>query len=230
MMKAILFDFGNTLASSGLPLNWQEFYRESLIKILDGLGINANLQKLQAGEQVLLRYNTRVNPREYEVGSDLIFYDLFREWDITDLTGIDKAKDHFYSFFLGRTELYPDTIPLLKELRKRNLKTGVLTDTAYGADKEYLISGASDIVQYIDVFLASTEVGLRKPNTKGYLRLSQELNTTPADCIFVGDEEKDITGANKAGMISVLLDRNSSGADYGQQYAINSLKEILNLA
>jgi len=180
-MKAVLFDFGNTLASSKLPLNWQEFYRESLIKVLDFLGINADTQKLQTGEHVLLKYNTRVNPREYEVNSETIFQELFKGWGIDDFSGLSKAKDDFYSFFLGRTELYPDTKPALTELKNRNLKIGVLTDTAYGADKEYLISGARDIIQYIDFFLASTEVGFRKPNTKGYFRLAEELNANPID-------------------------------------------------
>jgi putative hydrolase of the HAD superfamily len=228
-MKAVLFDFGNTLASSGLPLNWQEFYRDALTKTLGTLGINADLRKMQVGEKVLLKYNTRVNPREYEVSSDMIFNELFREWGTKDSTKVNKAKDSFYSFFLGRSELYPDTEPTLKELKKRNLKIGVLTDTAYGADKEYLISGVPDIIQYIDFFLASTDVGFRKPNSKGYFQLVKELNTNAADCMFVGDEEKDIIGANMAGMISVLIDRNDSKVDYGQRFTIKSLEDILKI-
>jgi putative hydrolase of the HAD superfamily len=228
-MKAVLFDFGNTLVSSGLPLNWQEFYREALVKIMDAIGISTDTQKIEIGEKVLRRYNTRVNPREYEVTDTLIFFDLFQEWGFTDLTRLDKAKDIFFSYFLGRTTVYPETESVLREIKKRNLKTGVLTDTAYGADKKYLVSGARDIVQYIDFFLASTEVGLRKPNTKGYLLLVKELNANPADCLFVGDEEKDIIGANKAGMLSVLIDRSGKQTNYSQQYTIKSLTEILNL-
>jgi putative hydrolase of the HAD superfamily len=228
-MNAVLFDFGNTLASSGLPLNWQEFYRDALTKILINRGLSADPGKITAGEQVLSKYNTRINPREYEVNSETIFRELFKEWGITDLCGLSRAKDDFYSFFLGRTELYPETKTVLEELKKRNIKTGVLTDTAYGADKEYLVRGALDIIQYIDFFLASTEVGIRKPHTKGYLQLARELYTNPADCIFIGDEEKDITGANKAGMIPVLIDRNDTKADYGQKYTVKTLEGILTL-
>jgi putative hydrolase of the HAD superfamily len=174
-MKAVAFDFGNTLASSGLPLNWEEFYRDALTTVLAVVNSDINPIKLQAGEKILLKYNTRVNDREYEVYSDTIFSELFREWGITDLSNFRRAKDTFFSFFLRKTVLYPETEWVLKELKSRNIKVGVLTDTAYGADKEYLINGVSNLMQYIDVFLASTDVGFRKPNTKGYFQLAKEL-------------------------------------------------------
>jgi putative hydrolase of the HAD superfamily len=130
---------------------------------------------------------------------------------------------------LARTETYPDTEPVLKELKKKNMKIGVLTDTAYGADKKYLISGASDIMQYIDYFLASTDVGFRKPHIRGYFQLAKELGIEIVECMFVGDEEKDVIGANQAGMISVLIDRKNQYQNYGQRITIHSLQDILKL-
>jgi putative hydrolase of the HAD superfamily len=105
----------------------------------------------------------------------------------------------------------------------------VLSDTAYGAYKEYLAASILEINQYIDCFLTSTEIGFRKPNTLGYFRLSKELKIAPADCLFVGDEEKDISGANAAGMISVLINRNNQHHNWGQIHTINSLKDVSNL-
>jgi putative hydrolase of the HAD superfamily len=142
---------------------------------------------------------------------------------------LKPAKDAFYSFFFTKTEVYPETETVLKELKKKNIKIGVLSNTAYGADKEYLIGRTPQINQYFDACLASTEVGFRKPHVKGFLQLLQTLQVQAGDCLFVGDEPADIIGANKAGMISVLINRNNKKHDYGQKYTVSSLTEILKL-
>jgi len=228
-MKAVAFDFGNTLASSGLPLNWQNFYRDALTAVLTVTDSDINPNKLQDGEKILLKYNTRVNEREYEVTSDTIFNDLFQAWDIADLSMFKVAKDAFFPFFFRRTEPYPETESVLKELKSKNIRIGVLTDTAYGADKEYLTDRIPDLMRYFDVFLSSTDVGFRKPNVKGYLQLAKELKVKGEECLFVGDEPKDVIGANKVEMISVLVNRNNDKREYGQKYTVNSLRDILNL-
>jgi len=228
-MKAVAFDYGNTLTLSGMPLNWKDFYREALTVALAAAGSEINPDKLATGEKILFKYNTRVNERDYEVTSDMVFTDLFQAWGITDISLLKPAKDTFYSFFFTKTEVYPETETVLKELKKKNIKIGVLSNTAYGADKEYLIGRTPQINQYFDACLASTEVGFRKPHVKGFLQLLQTLQVQAGDCLFVGDEPADIIGANKAGMVSVLINRSGEKLDYGQKYTINSLTDILKL-
>jgi len=228
-MQSIIFDFGNTLATSGLPLNWQEFYRDALTQVLKTIHCEVIPHKIQIGEKLLEKYNTRLYPREIEVNSNIIFSELFQEWGISDLSKIKDAEDIFFSFFLKATVYYPDAKPTLKQLKNKNIKTGVLTDTAYGADKKYLISAVPDIIQYIDVFLSSTDIGFRKPHIKGYIEVAKQLKTLAIECFFVGDEEKDILGANNCGMVSVFIDRNDQSKEFGQQHTIRSLAEIVNL-
>jgi putative hydrolase of the HAD superfamily len=229
MIKAVGFDYGNTLTWSGMPLNWQQFYPEALTAALQTAGSAITSENLLAGEKILLKYNTRVNNRDWEVTSDTVFKELFAAWGITALSALKPAKDAFYSFFFTKTEVYPETESVLKELKKKNIKIGVLSNTAYGADKEYLIGSTPQINQYYDVCLASTEVGFRKPHTAGFLQLLQALQVQAGDCLFVGDEPVDVIGANKAGMISVLINRSGEKRDYGQKYTISSLQDILKL-
>ena len=229
MIKAVGFDYGNTLTWSGMPLNWQQFYPEALTAALKAADVNITPEKLQAGEKILFKYNTRVNERDWEVTSDTVFTELFAAWGITARSALQPAKDAFYSFFFTKTEVYPETESVLKELKKKNIKIGVLSNTAYGADKEYLIGNTPQINQYFDVCLASTEVGFRKPHTKGFLQLLRALQVQAEDCLFVGDEPVDVIGANKAGMVSVLINRSGEKHDYGQKYTVSSLTEILEL-
>jgi len=171
MIRAVAFDYGNTLTWSGMPLNWQQFYPAALTAALKAADVNITPAKLQAGAKILLKYNTRVNERDWEVTSDTVFTELFEQWGITARSALQPAKDAFYSFFFTKTEVYPEAESVLKELKKKNIKIGMLTNTAYGADKEYLIGCTPQINRYFDVCLASTEVGFRKPHTSGFLQL-----------------------------------------------------------
>jgi len=89
------------------------------------------------------------------------------------------------------------------------------------------MQGVSALKCDIDHVLTSSAVGFRKPNVAGYLRLADKLGVKAPESVFVGDEEKDILGANRAGMVSVLVDRLHSGLDYGQAFTVGSLDEIL---
>jgi len=229
MINAVGFDYGNTLTWSGMPLNWKDFYREALTAALEATDSGIIPDKLAAGEKILFKYNTRVNERDWEVTSDTAFTELFAAWGITDLLLLKPSKDAFYSFFFTKTEVYPETESVLKKLKKKNIKIGVLSNTAYGADKSYLIGSTPQINRYFDVCLASTEVGFRKPHTKGFQQLIQALQVPARDCLFVGDEPVDVIGANKTGMVSVLINRSGEKRDYGQKYTINSLIDILKL-
>jgi hypothetical protein len=70
-----------------------------------------------------LPYNTRVNYREYEVSSSAMFRELFCEWGIKDMSNLYLAKDAFFSYFLRRNELYPETEQVLNELKKEIVRS-----------------------------------------------------------------------------------------------------------
>jgi putative hydrolase of the HAD superfamily len=227
MIKAVAFDLGNTLIFSPFPLNWQNSYRNVITEIMTSLGLEINIGGIRQAENTLLKYNTRVNPREYEVNSSLVFAELFRHWDQNVSSLIKKAEEIFAAFFLDRFELYPDTIPVLKELQKKDIKVGILTNVPYGLSKPYFEKHISSLCGYYDVFLTSVEVGFRKPNRSGYYELARRLAVNTSDCMFVGDEEVDITGANNSGMASILIDRDGHNPHYGQAHIITSLEELL---
>ena len=56
--------------------------------------------------------------------------------------------------------------------------------------------------------------------------LQKELGVAAGQTVFVGDEEKDIAGANNAGMVSVLINRDGRAKDFSQRYTIASLSEL----
>jgi putative hydrolase of the HAD superfamily len=230
LIRAAAFDLGNTLTNNeAFPLNWQGFYRDAITSVLQSVNAAVTPARIQAGESTLMKYNTRINPRDHEVTAETIFTELFHQWQLADLYKIKTAEAAFAAFFMQKSTLYPETIPVLAEFKKRKLKVGILSNIAYGISGEYVFRDTVDLTPYIDVFLTSTEVGFRKPHPKGYHDLIGKLGVTASECIFVGDEEVDIVGANRVGMISVLVNRQNHKLDYGQTYTIHSLNELLEM-
>ena len=96
-IKAIGFDVGHTLIKYNNPLNWQGLYRSGLEHAAAAAGIPLSEDMVLVATDVLLKYNTRVNYREWETTSDCIFDEILKRWGIkADLYPI---KAGFYSFF-----------------------------------------------------------------------------------------------------------------------------------
>jgi putative hydrolase of the HAD superfamily len=227
-MKVVGFDLGETLIYyPNVPLSWKTLYREALMKIQNELGLIISNELLNKAEEILVRYNTRINPREFEVTDTEIFQDIFKEWDNLDTKYLSQAIEIFFSFFQQSSSLYGDTLITLKALKERNVKVGVLTDVPYGMNKEFVLRDIKPIQEYIDVIITSVDVGLRKPSPKGFVHLAKELGIEPKEMIFVGNEIKDIEGANRSGMKSALIDRIGKGVEWNQSILLKDLTEII---
>lgn len=227
-IKAIGFDVGHTLIQYKNPLNWKSLYRPALKSTLEKCLFDTTEEKLDSGIQILIKYNTRENYREYEVFSDTIFKELFDTWN-ADYSRLYIAKEAFYSFFQTGAVCYDDTLNTLQKLHDMGIKIGVLTDVAYGMDNAYSLKDIESIRPYIDVCFTSVDVGFRKPNKEGYKRMLHSLNVAPLEILYVGDEEKDIIGANSIGIVSVLINRKQESVQWGQKYTIKCLSELISL-
>ncbi len=227
-IKAIGFDIGQTLIQYNKPLNWKSLYRPALEQVLSKCNIPITEDRILKGVDILSKYNTRINYREYEVSSDMIFTEILNRWDV-DVEIINDVKSGFYLFFQQEAHPFEDAIELLTLLKNKEVKIGLLTDVAYGMDNIYSLSDIKDISKYIDIALTSVDVGYRKPNERGFQLLLKGLNVTPEEMMFVGDEEKDIKGANDVGICSVLINRDSIIKDYSQQHTISNLLELLSI-
>lgn len=129
--------------------------------------------------------------------------------------------------------LFPDTIPVLQELRRRDYKIGMVTNSflpMWMRDAELQAYG---LMEYLDVRISAADVGYLKPHPQIYQELLELLQTEPERTVFVGDRPgNDIAGANNLGLISVLmspahLDRDLNGVK--PDYTISSLSELLSI-
>ena len=76
MFKAIIFDIGQTLVEYNKPLNWSKLYKPAFESVSDKCGYTFSEHHYQHVVEVLTKYNTRINPRDYEVTSNQIFTEI----------------------------------------------------------------------------------------------------------------------------------------------------------
>ena len=228
MIKAVIFDIGETLVRYNKPLNWSKLYRPALEKIANDCNLNFSENDYKNAIQVLTKYNTRINPREREVSSDTIFGEMIEITNL-DKSEIEEFKGSFYSFFRNDAVIFPEVENTLKELNKKRIIVGTLTDVAYGMDNKYALEDIAPIMKYIQYPYTSNDIGYRKPNAKGLQLIANKLEVDTNQIIFVGDEMKDILCAMNAGAISVLINRSNEKKNFGQDYEITTLKELLDI-
>ncbi|MEA4965600.1 MAG: HAD family hydrolase [Oscillospiraceae bacterium] len=227
-IKAVSFDVGNTLVRYNNPLNWKTLYIPALEQVVEQCRIRLPEDGIEQAASVLTKYNTRENPREKEVSSETIFKEILDVWG-QPYHLLPPVKSAFYGFFQADAVCYEDAVDTLQVLRSKGVKVGALTDVAYGMDDSFSLQDIAAIQPLFDLVLTSVDVGYRKPHKAGFLKLLQEFHVSPSQMMYVGDEQKDIVGANSLGIVSVLINRDRTPPDWGQTHNIQSLQDLCQL-
>ena len=228
LIKAIVFDIGQTLVEYHKPLNWSKLYRPALKNVSAKCGYRFSEAQYQYGIEVLTKYNTRIHPRTYEITSDQMFAEISQGMKIP-LCDLEIAKFHFYTYFRQDATVFPEVEETLKTLSDRGVLLGTLSDVAYAMDNVHALGDIASILNYIDYPLTSNDVGYRKPCAEGLWLLAGKMQVSVKEMAFVGDEEKDVLCAHNAGVYSILINRDGKEKKYGQDREIDSLDRLLEL-
>ncbi|MCD8024564.1 MAG: HAD family hydrolase [Candidatus Gastranaerophilales bacterium] len=154
----------------------------------------------------------------------------FNNPDIT--VCIQKFKEYYSNLKTSKTKPYDGIIPLLSELKKRGIKTGILSNKFDRGCKMHSRLFFGDLIDYAqgeDEFNGIK----RKPSPMGLYKLLDEIKGKKENTVFVGDSEVDIQTAKNAGIpcISVLWGLKSKEflAENGGKIFVSSPLEILDM-
>jgi putative hydrolase of the HAD superfamily len=229
MISAIGFDVGDTLLFyADTPLDWSSCYSKALSHVARACGASPAAAQLAEARDILCSYNTRVAPRTKEVAAEQIFSLILRAWASEPEEHLQVAVDSFFTFFQQRMSTFPETLRVLRALRAAGMRLGALTDVPYGMPMRFVQRDLdrAQLANLLDTVITSTMVGVRKPEAAGYQALAASLGVTPDEMLYVGNEPKDVIGAQHAGVRSAFLDRSGAGGAYGQTFTIASLSDI----
>ena len=125
----------------------------------------------------------------------------------------DAMKDEFLGNYAAaicvHTRLFPGMSELIDQLAARRIAWGIVTNKA--------TRFTSPLVRELAVTPACVVCGDSTPHLKPHpaplLLAAKQLHLPPADCVYVGDDLRDIQAARAAGMRCVAVDYGYHGAD-----------------
>jgi len=115
--------------------------------------------------------------------------------------------DSYFRAWEPHTYTDPEVGPLLRELRRRGIRIGVLSNTLWPRELHERVFLRDDVLGLIDGAVYSSEIPWTKPHPEAFRAAMAAVGVTdPASCVFVGDRPyDDIFGAKSLGMRAVLV-------------------------
>lgn len=100
------------------------------------------------------------------------------------------------------TQLFPGIHALISELRQTNMNWGIVTNKPAWLTDPLMSSLQVDGLACSIV--SGDTLPQRKPHPAPLLHASQQCNSEPANCIYIGDAERDIIAGKRAGMLTLV--------------------------
>lgn len=116
----------------------------------------------------------------------------------------DAFLRHYERDICVETRLFPGVGELLAAIEARGLRWGIVTNKSTKLTRVLAKALALD-ARAACVVCGDTTPHL-KPHPASLLRAAQELALAPQDCIYLGDDLRDIQAAKAAGMRSVAVE------------------------
>jgi HAD superfamily hydrolase (TIGR01549 family) len=121
--------------------------------------------------------------------------------------------------------LFDDVAPTLNQLKERGLILGLISNVDRDITSLYQGVGLST---WLQVVVTSQEAGFSKPHPGIFRAALRQAEVKPAEAIYVGDQYQfDVVGANKVGMLGILIDRKGFFEEIADCPRIRSLTEIV---
>ena len=184
MIKAVLFDLDGTLADTALDLG-HALNRQLMDRGMPALPIDLVRTEASAGARGLLGLGFQIKPGD---------------------SGYEEMRDEFLNFYEERlcqdTILFPGVTELLEEIEARSLLWGIVTNkparfTNPLLDQLGLASRTACVISGGDTVNC-------KPHPEPLLTAIKILDVVPSECVYLGDDIRDVEASLAAGIEPVI--------------------------
>ncbi len=192
MIKAVIFDL------DGLIIDSEPIHSKSLELLIKKYGI-------------VPEYNSVGLLHKPGLGGENYYKEIREKYGIKD--GEDRLRRIRRRIYadLIKTPLYPRVgfLPLIKDLKKRNIKIG-LASNRYSAHLKTMLANMG-IINFFDVIMGRKKGSLPKPAPDIYIRVAKRLKVDPKNCWALEDTEPGIISAKAAGMKALAIPNKYTG-------------------
>ncbi|MGN1123593.1 MAG: HAD family hydrolase [Eubacterium sp.] len=193
MIKAVLFDFDETLQDRTAAF---EKYMDTFLKDY--------CPDIDEKEKEKRKEEMRVTGKGGYVNREDWYSSLVKSWGWADAPSSSVLANHYDTKFGDHNVIFPNSLPLLKELKKREYITGVITNGPSLLQNHKM--DTSGLRPYCDIVVVSGDVGVHKPDPALFEYTADKLGLKTEECLYVGDHPvNDIQGALSAGMKAVRM-------------------------
>jgi HAD superfamily hydrolase (TIGR01509 family) len=194
-VDAVIFDWGGTLTpwhTLDLAEEWRVYARVVAPDDVD----NVAAALISAGDEVWAA--ARVQQQSATLD------DLLAAAGVPhDGAAIQALRD----FWEPHTYTDPDVPELLRQLRRRDIRVGVLSNTIWPREWHEDVFVRDQVLDLLDGAVYTSEIAHTKPHPEAFRSAMAAVGVTdPERCVFVGDRPyDDISGARAMGMRAVLI-------------------------
>jgi len=184
MIKAVLFDFDGTLADTAPDLG-NALNRQRMDRGMSSLPIDLIQTKASSGTRGLLGLGFQIKP------GDPDYEEMCNEF-------LNFYEEHLYQ----DTILFPGVTELLEEIESRSLLWGIVTNKARRftdplLDQLGLTTRAACVI-------CGGDTANFKPHPEPLLAAINILNVAPTECIYLGDDIRDVEASLAAGIEPIV--------------------------
>ncbi len=230
--RHLFFDLDNTLYD--FSSNAYLAMKEAFIQI--GL-----YEKLPSFD-IFFNFYTTVNDelwslyREKEISKDLLRVERFKRslnnFNITPEISYVEIDDLYLKYMSTQTNLFPETIEILQELKKRAYILHIITNGFKEVQKEKLVN--TGLNKFMTNVFISEEIKSPKPSREIFEWSIKSSNAKKKESLMIGDSwDSDIVGAKKFGIDQVYFNPERAEIDYkgfGEAtFTIYKLSELLEI-
>ncbi|MDO5666399.1 MAG: HAD-IA family hydrolase [Alcaligenaceae bacterium] len=185
MIDTVLFDLDGTLVDSA-----------------PGLALAANLQRQKCQLPALPFEVLRVVASQGTRGLLKVALELNQE-DLVYPYFRDRFLEDYSQCMLDNSHFFPQITELLDAIERRNLLWGIVTNKSEALSLplfDYLnISGRSS------VNVCGDTTPYFKPEPGGLIYAAEKIDKKPSQCVYIGDDERDIIAGKDAGMKTIAV-------------------------
>lgn len=213
--RGVIFDLGGTLLDwpqwdEDSPRRWSLSY-DYLLEVLPATAWPPRDEYVAAMRAAELAHWDRVAAEHWSgPPSGLLREGFHRLGYHADEAQLLAALDGYARAVAGWATPFPDAIETLTELRAREYRIGLLSNTWWAADWHNADLAAHGLAPLLDELVYTSDLPHSKPHPSVFAEVAGRIGVEAAACVMVGDRMiDDITGALNAGMRAVWRENES---------------------
>ena len=227
MIKAIIFDFGQTLVNSADGFRAAE--KEAQAKLFSNLGLTIQKDFLTNYRRLRKELHEQSN-----FSRKFLFHEIYYYYCLTPNEKLlEQWETEYWETVKANTLLFPEALGVLKALNEKYQVSMITNTQGQKTAGTHRISLFPEIEKFFKVIIVAGEGGIPpKPAPDPFRICLDKLQIKASEAVYVGDDYRiDVGGARDAGLHPIWLKHHSVKRNWPEVQisvpVITSLEQLL---